>query len=654
MGYFFIVAGILIVIGFFYIYFTPSVSLRPLAQLAEERFSSAYFTMRMRGIDGEEILTNLAKARKIGVLLDLRDLIEYQMIGGDVNKVVQALIEAKQGGLRIGIDDLKGFCLSGGDVQVLVKAMQAVKNSELKIAQSVLEILALNGGDIERFVGLVIKTKRAGLNLDLKELVEHKINDEDMDKIGNALIRVLKAGLYLTEEERQKLEKEENKDSEKVDLRISLKGILKHYRANIDIDQYVDAMIKAKKGNLEIDKQLLDLHYLTNGDLIQLVQTMIEAERAGLDINQDQLVRHNIIGKDMTMIVEWLIKLHQSGIELPVDDLIEYYRMSGNVKAFAEALITAKKSGLNIDKKELESHHLAGADVKRYVKARAIIEQNPQLGVSIDDINNQYIKGGDPLAVLWAIELAQKNNIALSWGLASAIDLLPDKDIAEAVRWALHPQNIDIEPIQLTTKNGYLIEPKLKATVRGKIELYLNGSREESIYIRIHDALVEEVSRYQTHTDILNNLADMGQNILALLQGSAIPIKTDGKDKFTLRNEIEHINKKQNKLNQSSAYEVLDVIIPAVNVIEDTMAAVQLKKAIHENELGEKHAEHMVHMAHAREADAKVKLLEARAEMHKGMAEAFKKGGLPYKDYIKMEHIYNQENDSSQRKEEQH
>ncbi len=636
-----IIAVLLLFLAYLWAIYVPH-RIQPLAKDAGfGMFSLTYRKLKLQKIPVRYLFKQYVRAAAVNIKLNFDDLSEYYLIyQNKTEDIVTVLIRAKRAGVRVSINELEKFEISGGNPEQLVEALKVVKNANIDISRDVLETHSLYGSNIDTFVEIILRAKKANLELNVQNLVEENFSDDDMKKIVNILIRAQKAGLYITEQE-ARVRKKSFEENTFADIRISQKGIFEHYRANIDIEKYVNAMIMAKKAGLEIDKDTLNIHYLTDGDMEKLVSTMIKAEKAELKLTQKELVQHNIEGRDIGNIVKNIIKAKQAELDISADELIDFHRIKGDTEAFIKALIIDKKSHLGIGKKELEDHFLAGADVIEYVKSVEIIESDKDLGISRDDLNSHYLKGGNILKTLYAILYARKNNIPINPSLALKFDLIAGFDIDEIVRWAVNPQILAVEPAPtVVTKDGVQVSPKLNVTVRGKIDLFIRGSREKTLFGRINEAVAEEIPKYDSYKYVLKNLNDISNNVYKRLSGQTEVKSEEGKNKFESEEKYNKLNEKEMKLNESSAYEILDIKVYDIEVGKDTLANFKIQHSEHEKELAEIHLHQRIAIAEAEEAEAKVRLINAKAKVQEGMAEAFKKGKFNFKDYQKEKHIF--------------
>ncbi len=621
--------------------------LRPLAKNANfGLFSISYLKLRLQKMPVKFLFEQYVKALEVNVALDFSDLRDYFQTSGEEKTatMVNVLIRAKRAGVRIDINDLEKFEISGGNPEQLVKALKVVKNADVDVSRDVLESHSLYGGDIAAFVEIILRAKKANLKLDLQSLVEENLSDAEMKKIVDILIKAQKAGLYVSDN-KMDMSDEAKGENQNADLRISQQSILGHFRANIDIEKYANAMIRAKKSGIELDKHALEIHYLTDGDMEKLVNTMIKAERADLNITQKELVEHNVEGRDIGKIVKNIIKAKQAGLDLTIDELIDFHRIGGDVDDFVKALISAKKNHLGIGKKELEEHFLAGANIKEYVKARKIVADNKQLGLTKEDLDMHYIRGGHLLKVLFALMYARQNNIDFPAGMALKFDLI--YDINEILDWAINPQVFKVKnPVTIVGKDGVQITPKLTVTVRGKIALYVKGSKEEVLFGRINEAVAEEVLYYDGYKETLNNLNKISENVRRRMQGKLKPQYKDGVSKYEIEDETAQINETEQKLNASSAYEVLDIKIYDIEIGTDTLADFKTHHAEHEKHLAEIHLEEKIAHAKADEAVANARLAEAKAKVEEGVAEGFRTGTMNMSDKLKREILFSKETDT--------
>ncbi|MEA2043076.1 MAG: flotillin-like FloA family protein, partial [Bacteroidota bacterium] len=115
---------------------------------------------------------------------------------------------------------------------------------------------------------------------------------------------------------------------------------------------------------------------------------------------------------------------------------------------------------------------------------------------------------------------------------------------------------------------------------------------------------------------------------------------------FDVEDEIKAQNAKEIKLNSSSAYEILDIKMYDIIIGKDTLSEFKTHHAEHEMHLAEIHLHERLSKAGANEAEAKVELLKAKAQLHIGMAEGLKTGTFKYNDLQKYMLMTEDEDDS--------
>ncbi len=639
----FVIIVFFLFVGFFLKKIYIPAALQPLAEIAGfQKFSYSYMVMKQQDIPVDFLFQQYVKAIEVSVALDFKDLRDFYLtFPQKTENIIDALIRAKRAGVKLNINELERFQISGGDPLQLVKALKTVKNAGLNISRKILESHSLYGGNINTFVEIILRANKAYLEINIQNLVEENLSDSDMKKIVNILIKAQKAGLYITEEVALKDEKEPEEENLYADLRISLKGILEHFRAKIDIDKYARAMIKAKKSGIKINKNALNIHYLTDGDIEKLVSTMIKVKKSEIDITQKELVQYNIEDKDIGKIVDNFIKAKRADLDITTDDIINFYRIGGDSERLIKALIIDKKAGLGVGRKKLVDYFLAGVDVIKYVKCINFIEKNKEFGITEIDISNHYLKGGDPMKALSAISYARVNNIQITPSTAFAIDLSPSTDIDKIIQWAINPEIKDVKPFAtVVAKDGIQISLKMRVTVRGKIKLWSKGSREKVLFGRINEATAEEIPKYDSYKSILKNLNKISDNVLKRLLGKIKISYEIKKNKSENKEEIREQNEKEKKLNKSSAYEILDIKIFDIIVGKDTLAEHKLHHAEHTKNIAKIHLKERIINAQAEEAEAKARLTVSKARIQEGMAEAFRKGNFNFRDYQKEKHIF--------------
>ena len=168
-------------------------------------------------------------------------------------------------------------------------------------------------------------------------------------------------------------------------------------------------------------------------------------------------------------------------------------------------------------------------------------------------------------------------------------------------------------------------------TVRGKIAMFLRGSRNDILADRVNEALIKEVEQLESYKEVFNSLNSIAIKVHKRLTGDIEIEDFPELDK----DEVEEVNKKEIQLNSGSAYEILDINIPNLEVGTDAYAEIKKEHAEINKIVAKTESERREAIAKAQELEAKVKLIEAEAKLNEGMAHAFREGLMDTKEYHK-------------------
>jgi uncharacterized protein YqfA (UPF0365 family) len=246
--------------------------------------------------------------------------------------------------------------------------------------------------------------------------------------------------------------------------------------------------------------------------------------------------------------------------------------------------------------------------------------------LSIDDIEAQYLAGGNVIACVHALIAAQKARIALDWQRACAIDLATKgsgKSVEEAVRTSVDPKVIDCPnpesgrtTIDGVAKDGIQVKVKARVTVRTNLDRFVGGAKEETIIARVGEGIVSTIGSAESYKVVLESPDAISKTVL------------------------------HRGLDVGSAFEILSIDIADVDVGENVGAKLQEAQAQANKSIAQAQAEirraaavalEQEMMARVQEMQAKV--VEAQSQVPLAMAEAFRSGRLGVMDYYKMENI---------------
>ena len=260
-------------------------------------------------------------------------------------------------------------------------------------------------------------------------------------------------------------------------------------------------------------------------------------------------------------------------------------------KVIVQALIEAHKAGIkNLSRDELEAHYLAGGHVQN---------------------------------VVHALVSASKANIALSFQMATAIDLA-GRDVFEAVQMSVNPKVIETPPVTAVAKNGIQLIARARVTVRANIKQLVGGAGEATVLARVGEGIVSSIGSADSHATVLENPDSISKVVLS------------------------------KGLDSGTAFEILSIDIADIDVGKNIGAELQIDQANADRNIAQAKAEERAAMARAQEQEMKAKaqeararVIEAEAEVPKAMAEAFRNGNMGIMDYVRYK---NMEADTAMRK----
>ena len=248
------------------------------------------------------------------------------------------------------------------------------------------------------------------------------------------------------------------------------------------------------------------------------------------------------------------------------------------------------------------------------------------IDVTIDEVEAQYLAGGNVIACVHALIAAQKAGILLDWKRSCAIDLATKgsgKSVEEAVRTSVDPKVIDCPnpasgrtTIDGVAKDGIQVKVKARVTVRTHLDRFVGGAKEETIIARVGEGIVTTIGTSESYKHVLESPDSISKTVLA------------------------------RGLDVGSAFEILSIDIADVDVGENIGARLQVAQAEANKNMAQAQAELRRAAAVALEQEMKArvqemqaKVVEAEAQVPLAMAEAFRNGRLGVMDYYRMQNI---------------
>lgn len=481
--------------------------------------------------------------------------------GRDPQKIIEACIKAKKKGIVVTMSSMEFLVTKDRDLDKYIKALRLAKNSQLDIEVKKLAKHEDDGGDIMEYVEIMRHARNADLLINDENLSKMHLFGVNFKAYIKSLAKMKHANLHLTDED--------------------LADIIQHSLDGDVFDEIVKALIKAQKKDLYIS----NITYNNYNEEERLQQ---------LSISLHEMLQLKATQKDV--------------------DLNDY----------VEALSLVKEQNLPVKKTDLKDFILLGKMVTIYVKAIGMLPMyKDDPAITAKSLKTHLLRGGNPLFVLLAYNIAKKQGLENPFMLLTLIDLNhPDKNVYAVARKSDNP---DIEVITsetteskedkayskrvltIVTKDGVELMPLVVVKTRLKLANVLAGSGKEILFERILEAVTTEFEAMDNHKEILMNRSEVARRV-----HSRILLEEN--------------------FNSNSAYELLEVSIPKIKVGKDIYA--ELKH--HEAELE----------AHHIKAIAEARLDEA-------LAEAIRKGSVNTNELLKR-HIYQKKQDSSDHSNDSH
>lgn len=292
---------------------------------------------------------------------------------------------------------------------------------------------------------------------------------------------------------------------------------------------------------------------------------------------------------------------------------------------FGMIWVRAWTSGAKVTFTELIALKLRSVPVGTIVDTR-IMAVKSGIPLTIDDLSNYYLAGGNIEDVARALIAAKKAGIHLDFDRACAIDLATKgtgKTVLEAVRTSVNPKVIDCPAassgkvtIDAVAKDGIAVKVKARVTVRTNLDRFVGGATEETIIARVGEGIVTTIGSSVSYKAVLENPDRISKTVL------------------------------EKGLDSGTAFEILSIDIADVDVGENVGAKLQAEQAEANKLIAQAQAEVRRAAAVATEqemvarvSEMRARVVEAEALIPMAMAEAFRNGNLGVMDYYKMKNV---------------
>ena len=235
--------------------------------------------------------------------------------------------------------------------------------------------------------------------------------------------------------------------------------------------------------------------------------------------------------------------------------------------------------------------------------------------ITLADIENHYLAGGNVRDVINALIAARGADIDLPLERAISIDLA-GRNVLQAVQMSVQPKVIETPPISAVAKNGIELIVKARVTVRANIDRLVGGAGEETIIARVGEGIVTTVGSSESHEEVLENPDLISRTVL------------------------------EKSLDSGTAFEILSIDIADVDVGKNIGARLSMDQAEPEKNIAQAKAAERRFAAQALEQEMKAKtqemrakVVEAEARIPEAIAEALKTGKLGVLDYYNLQNI---------------
>lgn len=273
---------------------------------------------------------------------------------------------------------------------------------------------------------------------------------------------------------------------------------------------------------------------------------------------------------------------------------------------------TALFSGVYIPSWTMISFKNKRLDIDKIIDALSISKKS-KLGISLQDIVNIFISGGDGLEVIRAIKLATDAKIYLDLQLASAIELSSHR-VVEIVNESINSQLIEVADIKAFTQDKIEIIASANVSIKLNLSKYLSGLGLDDLKSNIKAWILENIAKTNDHKTILK---EPNQALLSNLDLRVI--------------------------TKNSMFNVIDINISSISLGRDLNAEKEMQAVEKEKIYAQIEAERRRNAEEIKELQMRTKteemkssVLQAEAEVPMAISQAIKEGRFSVMDYYKL------------------
>lgn len=235
--------------------------------------------------------------------------------------------------------------------------------------------------------------------------------------------------------------------------------------------------------------------------------------------------------------------------------------------------------------------------------------------VTLTEIQQHKISGGNVDRVMAALIAASKANIALDWNTATSIDLA-GRDVLQAVQTSVNPRVIQTKLIEAVAQDGIQLQAIALVTVRTDIARLVGSAGEDTVLARVGEGIVTAIGRARDYREVLEHPDNITQAVEAT------------------------------GLDSGTAYEILSIDICEIDVGSNIGARLQIDQANADKQIAQARAEQrraeavaLQQAMRAKVQEMRAKVVEAEAEVPGALAEALTNGNFTVGDYYKVQNL---------------
>ena len=279
------------------------------------------------------------------------------------------------------------------------------------------------------------------------------------------------------------------------------------------------------------------------------------------------------------------------------------------IRAFASRARVSMLDLVGMSLRKVHSRTIVDAKI---MAMQAGVGTDPQTGITTRRLEAHYLAGGNVPRVISAIIAAQRADIDLDFDRAAAIDLA-GRDVLDAVKTSVYPKVIDCpDPekspkttLSAVAKNGVELRVRARVTVRTNLQQLIGGATEDTIIARVGEGIITAIGSAADHLAVMENPDRISKAVL------------------------------ERGLDAHTAFEIVSIDIADIDIGENIGARLQADQAEADTRKAQALAEQRRANAIALEQENKAtvaanraKVLLAKAEVPRAMAEAFRNGNL--------------------------